>query len=154
MSKTTKKYINVELARKYNFPPMPEVQPEDVIFFSHWFDTTYDHASENLGHFLLIGYLDGDKVKYISTNPEAWEPIKSFIERMGDEFVRAKAANGMMSTFFNKSMLPNLKVEKGTLIYQDMYRFSQSSFSAYFIANIDETEEQNSEWTKDPLKLL
>ena len=56
-----KKYIDVKI-QYLSDKTIPEIQPEDIIFFVHFFDMNYDRPSENMGHFLTIAYLDGDEI--------------------------------------------------------------------------------------------
>ena len=115
-----KKYIDIKMTGNVFNVTIPPVNPDDIIFFGHFFDMGFDHESEDMGHFFEIAYLDGDEIKAEWGNPGDWEKIEEFIKKMGDKFVRAD--NQVLFNFFNKSMLPDLKIEKDILIYKNKYR--------------------------------
>lgn len=128
----TKRYINVEKNRYY--PPskeywnIPEVEPDNIIYFAHFPDTTYDNASENMGFFLEMVYLDGDEVKAEWRNPGDWDKIGAFVEKVKDKFTKRKVLRSPVYVgYFNKEMLPDIKIEDDSLIYKDKYRVDLSS---------------------------
>ena len=133
-----KKYIDVKI-QYLSDKTIPEIQPEDIIFFVHFFDMNYDRPSENMGHFLTIAYLDGDEIKIKEFNPQDLQPIKEFIEKVGDKFAKVDYS-GTLFNYFNKKMLPDLKVKDKALIYKDKYRFTEDNMDLELRANLDNLE--------------
>ena len=146
-----KKYIDIEMTGDVFKTVIPSFfHPENVIFFAHHFDMGYDHKSEDMGHFFEIAYLDGDEIKAEWGNPKYWEGIGEFIEKNGDKFARADNRK-VLFNFFNKAMLPDLKIEKDVLIYKDKYRFGGLSIVPDLDFDNHLVKNYNPKWSKDPL---
>ena len=147
-----KKYIDIEMTGDVFKTVIPSFfHPENVIFFAHYFDMGYDRKSEDMGHFFEIVYLDGDEIKAEWGNPKYWEGIGEFIEKNGDKFARADN-QGVLFNFFNKAMLPDLKIEEDVLIYKDKYRFGGLSIVPDLDFDKHLVKDYNSKWSKDPLE--
>ena len=59
---SSEKYLEVKLENRMLGSGFKAIKPEDIIYLEHWFDTSYDHSSENMGHFITLIYNKGGEV--------------------------------------------------------------------------------------------
>lgn len=104
--------------------PKEQINPDDIIFLIRSIDTTYDHASEDLGHFCQIAYCRGDEIVWENFNPKASEPIDELLEQAGDKLDCIYKNDYIQSCYLGRPRA-DFQVEGGDLIYQNKYRFKQ-----------------------------
>ena len=156
------KYIKVRLENYMGGSRSKEyelVQPDDILYLEHSFDTTYDHMSENMGHFLTLIYLkDGEPVAKFF-NPGDWEPIGDLIKKSKDVLV-ACTSGSMGGIFYNKNLLKDLRKKRNSIIFRDRYELDRKDFIG-FGSNVlcipgsfelVHFKKYRPEYAKDPLK--
>ncbi len=104
--------------------PKEQINPDDIIFLIRSIDTTYDHDSEDLGHFCQIAYYQGNEIIWENFNPKASEPIDELLEQAGDK-LDCIYKNGHIQACYLGKPQADFQVEGGDLIYQNNYRFKQ-----------------------------
>lgn len=155
------KYIKVRLEDHMdsNNKDYESIQPDDIIYLEHSFDTTYDYASENMGHFLTLIYLENGEPVARFFNPGDWEPIGNLIKKSKDKL--AVVASGFMGgIFYNKNLLKDLRTKKNSLIFRDRYEFNPKDFIGFITNTLyvpgsfepERFKKYRSEYAKDPLK--
>lgn len=107
---------------------LEQLNPEDVIYFRHYFDTTYDRASEDMGHFYDVIFFSKDgKPEHKQANPGDPEPIIKFLKRSGDIFI--KDGGNAESSYTNKNYADNIRFKDDVLIYKNKYKFDLKYFA-------------------------
>ena len=124
------KYIDIEMKDNtldgihHFYYSRPRVKsPDDIIFMTRSIDTTYDHLSEDMGHFCSVAYWDDGEILWDSCNPKDPEPIDELVGQAGDKLEVISDYN-YLTTFLGKPR-EEFRVEGEDLIYQDKYRFKQ-----------------------------
>lgn len=106
------------------------VQPDDILYLEHSFDTNYDHESENMGHFLTLIYLeDGEPVAKFF-NPGDWEPIEDLIKKSKDVLVEYTSGS-LGGVFYNKNLLKDLCKKRNSIIFRDRYELDPKDFIGF-----------------------
>lgn len=120
------KYITIERKHYLTWSKWPreKVNPNDIIFLIRSIDTTYDHASEDLGHFCQIAYQQGDEILWENFNPEDPEPVDELLKQAGDKLDCIYKYYHIQSCYLGKPRT-DFRVDGEDLIYQDKYRFKK-----------------------------
>lgn len=155
------KYIKVRLENHMhsNCKDYERVLPKDILYLDHFFDTTWDHTSEDMGHFLTLIYLEDNEPVAKFFNPKDWEPIGDLIKKSKDVLV-AYTSGSMGGTFYNKNLLKDLRKKGKSIIFRDRYEFDPKEFIGFGskVLCIPESFEpehfkkHRPEYAKDPLK--
>lgn len=135
------------------------VQPDDILYLEHSFDTTWDHTSEDMGHFLTLIYLENSEPVAKFFNPKDWEPIGDLIKKSKDVLV-AYFSYSMGGAFYNKNLLKDLRKKGNSIIFRDRYEFDPKDFIGFGATVLDIPEsfepehfkKYRPEHAKDPLK--
>ena len=129
----SEKYITVKRRDGIYWSRWPEEQinPDDIIFLIRSIDTTYDHASEDLGHFCQIAYCQGSEIAWENFNPKAPEPIDELLEQAGDKLDCIYKNDHIQSCYLGKPKV-DFWVDGEDLIYQDKYRFRRPDSNDYW----------------------
>lgn len=155
------KYIKVRLENHMhsNCKDYERVLPDDIIYLEHCFDTTWDHSSEDLGHFLTLIYLkDGEPVAKFF-NPGDWKPIGDLIKKSKDKLA-VVGSGSMGGVFYNKNLLKDLRRKKNSIIFRDRYEFDPKDFIGFGAITLcipesfepEHFKKYRPEYAKDPLK--
>ena len=155
------KYIKIRLEDHMNSSSRDYelVSPDDIIYLEHCFDTTWDHSSEDLGHFLTLIYLeDGEPVAKFF-NPGDWEPIGDLIKKSKDKLA-VVGSGSMGGVFYNKNLLKDLRRKKNSIIFRDRYEFHPKDFIGFGAITLcipdsfepEHFERYRPEYAKDPWK--
>lgn len=120
------RYITIERKKKLIWSKWPKekIDPNDIIFMIRSIDTTYDHASEDLGHFCQIAYQQGDEILWENFNPKDPEPIDELLEQAGDKLNCIYKQHHIQLCYLGKPQT-DFRVDGEELIYQDKYRFKK-----------------------------
>lgn len=155
------KYIKVRLEKHMNSncKDYERVLPKDILYLDHFFDTTWDHTSEDMGHFLTLIYLENSEPVAKFFNPKDWEPIGDLIKKTKDVLV-AYFSYSMGGAFYNKNLLKDLRKKGNSIIFRDRYEFDPKDFIGFGATVLDIPEsfepehfkKYRPEYTKDPLK--
>ena len=155
------KYIKVRLENHMhdNCKDYERVLPDDIIYLEHCFDTTWDHSSEDMGHFLTLIYLEDNEPVAKFFNPKDWKPIGDLIKKSKDVLV-AYASDSMGGIFYNKNLFKDLRRKRSSIIFRDRYEFDPKDFIGFggeelYIPESFEPEhfkKNRPEYSKDPLK--
>lgn len=126
----SEKYIDIEMKQgavdgvHYFYYGVPMVSnPDDIIFMTRSIDTTYDHLSEDMGHFCAVAYWKDGEIRWDSCNPGDPEPIDGLVNEAGDK-LKVFSDHSCLTTFLGRPR-EDFRVEGENLIYQDKYRFKQ-----------------------------
>lgn len=154
------KYIKVRLENHMhsNCKDYEHVLPKDILYLYHFFDTSWDHTSEDMGHFLTLIYLEDNEPVAKFFNPKDWQPIGDLIKKSKDVLV-AYTSGSMGGMFCNKNLLKDLRKERSSIIFRDRYEFDPKDFIGFgaeelYIPESFEPEhfkKYRPEYTKDPL---
>ena len=130
-------YTIVEMQNHFRGPKWMEegIRAEDIIFLIRSIDTTYDHASENLGHFCQVAHLRDGEMIWEAYNPGDSTPIDELISQAGDK-LECILNHFTMSCYLGRPRA-DFRVDGEELIYLNKYCFKPSKEILDYFENSD-----------------
>ena len=102
---------------------LKKLDPEKVIFFRHYSDTTWDHDSEDTGHYYQVVYLENSELKSKSANPGGPEVIFDFLIGAQGTLLERPAYHPLEYWYYGRETLDDIRWEGDELIYKEKYRY-------------------------------